>query len=129
MTRTTTTAIAMAAGLILLMGGACVLFVRLDGPGLAGIGIGAALGLLNLAVGAWVTTRSLQRGMKSALGTLLGGFLVRLVLVAVLVVVFHRIDSVDEVAFALTFLTFFFGYLALEVVLVERALGKNGRTA
>jgi hypothetical protein len=108
---------------------ACALFVDLDGPGLAGVAVGAGLGLLNLGVGAWITTRALERGMKSALGTLLGGFLVRLVLVAVLVVVFHRTEAVDEVAFALTFLMFFFGYLALEVVLVERALGKNGRTA
>ena len=97
----------MAAGLALLMAIACAVFVDLDGPGLAGVGIGAGLGLLNLAV----------------------GFFGRLVLVVGLLFAFHRTDAVDGVAFALVFMLFFFVYLGLEVVLVERALRGNGSPA
>jgi hypothetical protein len=119
----------MAAGLALLMAIACVVFVKLDGPGLAGAGVGAGLGLLNLAVGSWITMRALKRGMKSAMATLVGGFFGRLVLVVGLLFAFQRTEAVDGVAFALVFMLFFFVYLGLEVVLVERALRGNGSPA
>jgi len=90
----------MAAGLALLMAIACVLFVDLDGAGLAGAGIGAGLGLLNLGVGSWITMRALRRGMKSAMATLVGGFFGRLVLVVGLLFAFNRTEAVDGIAFA-----------------------------
>jgi hypothetical protein len=44
------------------------------------------------------------------------------VVVAVLTVFFQRTGAADPAAFALTFLTFFFVYVGLEVLLVERSL-------
>jgi hypothetical protein len=40
---------------------------------------------------------------------------------------FRRTDSIDPAAFALTFLVFFFVYLGLEMLLVERSLAPNSR--
>jgi len=127
MTRTTTAGLAMVGGLIVLLVAASAAFIELDGDGLLGAGIGAGLGLLNLAVGYLLTRRSLRRGMKSALRTLLGGFFARLLAVVGLTLAFQRTEAVDAVAFALTFLVFFFAYLGLEVLLVERTL--TGRPA
>jgi len=119
--RTANAALLLTAGMAILLGGACVLIVDFDAAGWAGAGIGAALGLANLVLGGWLARRSLRRGMQSAMGTLLGGFFVRLLLVAALIVVFSRTEAIDAVAFALVFLFFFFAYIAFEVRLVERA--------
>jgi len=124
-TRTAAAGLILVASMTLLLGLACAFFVDFDRAGWLGAGAGALLGLLNLAAGARMTRRALARGMQAAMRTLLGGFFARLLLVAVLIVVFHRTKQVDEVAFALVFLAFFFAYVALEVRLVERA----GRTA
>lgn len=97
-------------------------FVEPDGDGARGALIGAGLGLLNLAVGYAVTRRSLRHGMKSAMATLAGGFIARLFVVVALMLLFRRTGSVDPAAFALTFLVFFFAYLGVEMVLVERSL-------
>ena len=129
MTKTATAGLAMVAGFIILLAVTSVFVIELDGAGLAGVAVGAGLGLLNLVVGSWVTLRSLRKGMKSAMRTLLGGFLVRLLLVACLVVAFQRTGAVDAVAFALSFMVFFFAYLGLEVLLVERSLNGSGRPA
>jgi hypothetical protein len=40
---------------------------------------------------------------------------------------FRRTGSVDPAAFALTFLVFFFAYLGLEMILVERSLAPSNR--
>jgi hypothetical protein len=60
--------------------------------------------------------------MKSAMATLAGGFLARLFVVVGLMLLFRRTGSVDPAAFALTFLVFFFAYLGVEMILVERSL-------
>ena len=129
MTRTSTAAVAFSAGMVLLAAVACLLMVEFDSDGWAGAGVGAALGLLNLAVGYWVIQRALKRGMKSAMTTLLGGFLARLVVLAGLAVLLHSTGAADAAAFALVFMAFFFVYVAVEVVLVERSLRGTGRAA
>jgi hypothetical protein len=60
--------------------------------------------------------------MKQALMTVVGGMIARLVVVAGLMVLFQRTGAADPAAFALTFLAFFFVYLGVEVLLVERPL-------
>ena len=121
MTKTAAAGVALVAGMTLLLGLACALFVEFDRAGWLGAGVGALLGLVNLAAGARLTRRALARGMQAAMGTLVGGFFARLVLVAALIVVFHRTGAVDEVAFALVFMIFFFAYVALELRMVDRA--------
>lgn len=129
MTRTTTVGLAMVGGFTILLVVASAAFVDLDPEGLRGTAVGTGLGLLNLVVGYFVTRRALRRGMKSAMRTLLAGFFLRLVAVVGLMVVFQRIKTVDPVAFALSFLVFFFVYLGVEVYLVERSLNGTRRTA
>jgi hypothetical protein len=108
---------------------ASLAFVELDGEGVRGALIGAGLGLVNLAVGYVVTRRALRQGMKSAMTMLAGGFIVRLIMVVGLMLLFRRTGSVDPAAFALTFLVFFFVYVGLEMILVERSVGGTRRTA
>jgi hypothetical protein len=122
MTRTATPVLVMAGAFIALLVVASAALIELDREGVRGTLIGAGLGVVNLAVGYLVTRRTLRRGMKSAMATLAGGFLARLLVVAGLMVYFQRTGAADPAAFALTFLVFFFVYLALEVLLVERSL-------
>jgi formate/nitrite transporter FocA (FNT family) len=51
-----------------------------------------------------------------------GGFLARLFVVVALMLLFRRTDAIDPAAFALTFLVFFFAYLGVEMILVDRTL-------
>jgi hypothetical protein len=130
MKRTTTVGLAAVGGFIALLVVVSASVIDLSRPaGLRGAAIGAGLGLLNLLAGYFVTKRALRHGMKSAMRTLLTGFFLRLVTVAALIVVFQRTAAVDAVAFALSFLVFFFVYLGLEVLLVERSLNGTGRAA
>ena len=108
---------------------AAVAFVRFDGDGARGAVIGAALGLVNLILGYRATRRTLRRGMTSAIATVAGGFIARLVIVAGLVIVFQQTGAADPTAFALTFLAFFFVFLVVEVLMVERSLSKPGGAA
>ena len=117
----------MVGAFIGLLVMAALVFIEPDGDGARGAAIGAALGVVNLAVGYIVTRRSLRQGMKSAMATLAGGFLARLFVVAGLMLLFRRTDSIDPAAFALTFMVFFFAYLGLEMVLVERSLAPADR--
>lgn len=126
MSRTASQGLVMVGGFIGLLVVVAIAFVKPDGEGALGAAIGAVLGLLNLAVGYIVTRRSLRHGMKSAMTTLAGGFVARLLLVVGLMLAFRRTGSVDPAAFALTFLIFFFVYLGLEMIMVERSLA--GRT-
>jgi hypothetical protein len=129
MTRTVSVGLALVAGMALLLAVASALFIDFDRAGRNGALAGAGLGILNLAVGYWLTRRALRRGgMKSAMTTLLGGFLVRLVVLVGLAFLFHAIEGISEVAFALVFMVFFFVYVAIEVLLVERTL-QTGRPA
>ncbi len=129
MTRTASQGLVMVGAFIGLLVMASLAFVELDSEGVRGALIGAGLGLVNLAVGYVLTRRTLRQGMKSAMNTLLGGFIVRLVVVVGLMLFFRRTGSVDPAAFALTFLVFFFVYLGIEMVLVERSVGGTRRTA
>lgn len=120
MTRTGTVVLAMIGGFIALLL-VSFAFVKMDGNGVpAGVGIGAALGLVNLAVGGLITRRSLRHGMRSALTTLLGGFGARAFLLVALFLIFQHTKAVDPAAFALTFIVFFFVYLGVELLMVER---------
>jgi hypothetical protein len=128
MKRTTTAALAAVGGFLVLLVAASAAFIDLDdAEGLRGTAIGAGLGIVNLVAGYLVTRRALRLGMKSAMKTLMSGFLLRLMALAGLTLLFQRTDSIDAVAFALTFMLFFFIYLGVEVMLVERSL--NGRAA
>ncbi|MBO0729066.1 MAG: hypothetical protein J2P57_07380 [Acidimicrobiaceae bacterium] len=129
MTRTATLGLAMIAGFVAVLVGVSASIVNLNGNGLRGVGAGAVLGLVNLAVGSLVTRRSLRHGMKSAVGTLVGGFFVRLVVLVILFVAFERSDTVNPAAFALTFMIFFFVYLGVELFMVERSTNRNERSA
>jgi hypothetical protein len=126
MSRTTSQGLLMVGGFMGLLVLTAVAFVEPDGDGARGAAIGAALGLVNLAVGYVVTSRSLRHGMKSAMATLAGGFIARLFVVVSLILLFRRTGSVDPAAFALTFLVFFFAYLGVEMILVERSLTRPG---
>ncbi|MFI5403036.1 MAG: hypothetical protein ACHQ1G_08880 [Planctomycetota bacterium] len=127
MTRTATLGLTMVGGFVVLLVAASVAFIKLDREGVRGTVIGAGLGLLNLAVGYAVTRRALKRGMKSAMATLAGGFFARLLVVVGLMVLFQRTGAACPVAFALSFLVFFFVYLGIEVYLVERSLDGTRR--
>ena len=130
MTATTTKVlIAMTVGVALMVAGGVAYFVDLDSAGLLGAGIGAALGLLNLAVGYRMTSRAVTLGLNPALRILVGGFFVRLVVLAGLLLWFHSIPSIDEVAFAVVFMLFCFVLVAIEIVIVEKYLQGNGRPA
>ncbi len=129
MTRNAATAVVMVGAFVVLLVVVSVGFIRLDPPGVRGTVIGAGLGLVNLLVGWLVTRHALRHGMKSAMTTLAGGFLARLFVVVVLILLFRRTGAADPTAFALTFLVFFFAYLGVEVVLVERTLDRTRRAA
>jgi hypothetical protein len=125
--RTASQGLVMVGAFIGLLVVVAVAFVEPDGDGARGALIGAGLGFLNLGVGYLVTKRSLRHGMKSAMATLAGGFIARLFVVAGLMLLFRRTGSVDPAAFALTFMVFFFAYLGLEMVLVERSTAQSDR--
>ena len=121
MSRTASQGLLMVGAFIGLLLIAALAFIKPDGNGARGAAVGAALGLVNLGVGYLMTKRSLRHGMKSAMATLAGGFIARLFVVAGLMLLFRRTDSIDPAAFALTFMVFFFAYLGVEMVLVERS--------
>jgi hypothetical protein len=123
--RTASQGLLMVGAFIGLLVMAALAFIEPDGDGARGAAIGAGLGFVNLGVGYLVTRRSLRQGMKSAMATLAGGFLARLFVVAGLMLLFRRTDSIDPAAFALTFMVFFFAYLGLELVLVERSTSRT----
>ena len=125
MCRTASQGLLMVGAFIGLLVVAALSFIEFDGDGARGAAVGAALGLLNLFVGYLVTKRSLRTGMKSAMVTRAGGFLARLFVVAGLMLLFRRTESIDPAAFALTFMVFFFAYLGLEMVLVERSTART----
>ena len=124
MTRTAKTGLVLVGGFVAILLIASVAFIELDGKGVLGALIGGGLGLVNLALGYLVTRRTLRRGsgVRTAMAMFVGGFLARLIVVAVLIVLFQRTGIADPAAFALTFLVFFFVYLFVEVLLVERSL-------
>lgn len=122
MSRTATQGLLMIGAFVGLLLVASAAFVKFDGHGLRGTAVGAALGLLNLGVGLLATRRALRLKMNSAVATVAGGFILRLLAVVVLMVIFQRTEAVDPAAFALTFLVFFFVYLGVELLMVEHSL-------
>ena len=127
MTRTATQGLVLVGGFIALLVVTSVAVIKLDREGVRGTVIGAGLGLVNLAVGSLVMRRVLRREMKSAVRMIVAGFAARLLVVAGLVVLFQRTGAADPAAFALTFLVFFFVYLGVEVLLVERSIDGKRR--
>jgi hypothetical protein len=121
MSRTATQGLLMIGACMALLGISAAAFVKPDGDGARGAAIGAGLGLVNLGVGYLVTRRALRRGMTSAMAVLAGGFMARLVVLVFLMLLFRRTGSVDPAAFALTFLVFFFAYVGVELLMVERS--------
>jgi len=121
--RTASQGLVMVGGFIALLVVTALAFVKPDGDGARGASVGAGLGIINLTLGYLVTRRSLRQGMKSAVATLAGGFMARLFVVVAMILLFRRTGSVDPAAFALTFLVFFFLYLGVELLLVERSAG------
>jgi len=123
---TNTTIGFLAAGVFtLILGAALVYAVDFDGPGIAGVVTGAAVGGANLALGLWLTSRALRKGGNAVLRTMMGGFLLRFFVLAALIVVFHQVDAVDEIGFGITFLIFFMLFLAFEVRLVDKSLRRT----
>lgn len=120
MTRTATQGLVMIGGFIVLLLVVSTTFVKLNSSGVRGAEVGAALGIVNLLVGALLTRRSLRHGMKSATAMLAGGFIARLLVLVVAMLIFERTHTVNPAAFALTFLVFFFVYIGVELILVER---------
>ena len=121
--------VAIVAGIVLLIAVAMLYAVEFDRAGIVGALIGAFVGLLNLAVGYVLAERALKRGMNAAFAVLLGGFLARLVLLVALVFLFHKTEGINEIAFALTFIIFFFLYVGVEIVLVSRGVRSQGSHA
>ena len=129
MSRTATQGLLMIGAFMALLLVAAVAFVKPDGDGARGAAIGAGLGLVNLGVGYLLTRRSLREGMKSAVATLAGGFIARLFVLVSLMLLFRRTGSVDPAAFAVTFMVFFFAYVGVELLMVERSSAGAGRAA
>jgi hypothetical protein len=122
MTQNVTPGLILAGAFVVLLVVVLLASVELDKEGVRGALIGTGLGLLNLAVGYLVMRRALRQDTKQALMTIVGGMIARLLVLAGLMVLFQRTGAADPAAFAVTFLVFFFVYLGIEVLLVERSL-------
>jgi hypothetical protein len=121
-TQNTTPGLILAAAFVVLLLVVLIASVELNEESVRGVLVGAGLGLLNLGLGYPIMRRALRQGTKQALMTVAGGMIARLVLVAGLMILFQQTGTADPAAFALTFLAFFFVYLGVEVLLVERSL-------
>jgi hypothetical protein len=126
--RTASQGLVMVGGFIGLLVVVALAFVEPNGDGARGFAIGAAFGIANLGLGSIVTRRSLRHGMKSAMTMLAGGFIARLVVVVGMMLLLRRTGSADPAAFALTFLVFFFAYLGVEMILVDRSMTAGRRS-
>lgn len=120
MTPVATRGLLVTGGFVVLIVAVSLFFVNFSSAGARGVAIGAALGIVNLAAGLFVTRRSMRQGIKSTTATIAGGFGARLVVLVVLFLVFRGSSTVDAAAFGLTFVAFFFVYLATEIVMIER---------
>jgi len=124
-----TLALVFGLGLALLIAVACTQLFTFDRATWLGVAIGGGVGLLNLVVSSLLMARAFRSGTTATLQALIGGFIVRLVVLVALVLTFQKVEAVNETALALSFLVLFFVYVALEVVMVERVLRRTGRTA
>lgn len=98
-----------------------LLYRGLEGPTLAGLGIGGGLGAVNLAVGGSFLWWTLKRHPKAALIVSLGGFFARLGILLGLTYWFWSVPEVDAITFAVSFVVFFFLFLVVEIGIVSRA--------
>ncbi len=119
-----TTGLWAVGGFVLLIAVASSQLLKFDGPGWAGVGIGALVGLINLALGGWLLKRNIKAGGNPMTGVA-GGFLARLFVLAALTIVFQRTAAVDATAFALVFMMFFFLFVALEIYMVGRVTNER----
>lgn len=103
-----------------------MLFGSLDNQGRGSL-VGAGLGLFNLMVGYLMTRRTLRHGLSTAMATIAGGFIARLVVITAVTLVFQRTGLASPTSFALTFMLFFFVHLGVEVLMVQRSLGAARR--
>lgn len=85
-----------------------------------GVGWGAIAGGLNIAVAGWLLARTLRRRPELAVRVSVGGFFVRMLLLLGLTFAFWKTDGVDEMSFAVSFMIFFFAFLFVEIVLLDR---------
>lgn len=101
-----------------------------DSNMLAGVGIGAVLGLAMMLLG-WLTTlRSLRSGGKgSALGHALGGLLLRLVTLTGGFLLVAVTGIGNPAGFAIAFMLAVLAYLALQVVFAARSIKLPAATA
>lgn len=114
-------ALLLSGGFVAIVVAASVAFVNFDSAAGRGVLIGVSLGIVNLVAGVLVTRHSLRTGgMRSTTNTMVGGFAVRLAVLVVLFFVFRQTTAVSAPAFALSFVAFFFVYVAVEIVMVER---------
>lgn len=109
-----------AIGFVVLVGALSAIFVSFDRAAALGVAIGAGLGIANLVVSLSLTRRSMHKGVQTATAVAMGGFFVRLVALVALFLVFKQTTAIDATAFGLTFVTFFFIYLAAEIVMIEQ---------
>lgn len=125
MTQTTRRILPVALGFVVLVAVASAVVIDFDVAAVRGIAIGAALGVVNLVAGLAVTRRSLQYGVKALTATLALGFGARLIVLVSLFLLFQQTTAVDAAAFGLTFIVFFFVYLAVEMVMIEQLRGRE----
>lgn len=112
--------------MVLVLALLLVNFVTFDQAGVLGLSVGVVLGLANMAVTFMLVSN--MQSMTSIMSVLMGGFLVRLVLLVSLMLWFQRVEAVDATAFALGFMILFFVNVAFEIQLVSRGM-QNGGTA
>ncbi len=86
-----------------------------------GVGWGAIVGGVNIALGGWLLAWTLKNRPQKAIQVSVGGFFVRLVALLGLTYAFWKMDGVDEMSFAVSFVIFFFAFLFVEIALLERA--------
>ena len=111
----------VTGGFVVLVAAVSLFFVSFSSASARGVALGAALGIVNLVVGLIVTRRSMRQGVTSTTATVAGGFGARLVVLVALFLAFRGSSTVDAAAFGLTFVAFFFVYLAAEIVMIERS--------
>ena len=110
----------LSIGFVALIAAAAGALVSFNGAAARGVALGVALGIVNLVAGLLVTRRSLDSGIKSVTGMITLGFGIRLIVIVTLFMIFRHSSTISASAMGLTFVAFFFVYLAAEIVMVER---------
>lgn len=116
--------VVVSVGLLAVAVAVCV---AIDDPTVRGVAIGAALGLVNLLVGASFTRRALAGEQGAVLVNIAAGFGARFVVLVGLMMLFTFATGlgVSPAAFGFTFLAFVFVYFGIEAVVAARLLGRE----